>query len=315
MHAIPAKAAIAVTSFGTNSSLLLSRVGMSFSTAVGVTPLGRGTAAPAWARPRKTFLYACRCDSVRNVPSGLPALARGAGHCRLPRPVGSRGGGPTARVRPGRRTVREQGDPCLGERGQRGAMQWWPARPDQIRCIPVVRGPARDPAGLWGSPGRRPPPRPPAAPPERVSAAGLFGQIFPAGVQMTGELLADIEQWARLTGELVAQGSVARQAQPGGDLAEAAAIGQHPVHLSMPAPRPVRDLAGTRGSGRCGRSMAAAAASAAAASAAACAATAAGRCSLCSATARSTAPARLCHRCHRSATCTASGAPCAPPSA
>ncbi len=46
------------------------------------------------------------------------------------------------------------------------------------------------------------PPGPPAAQPGRVSAAELFGQLFPAGVQMTGELLADLEQWARLTGKL-----------------------------------------------------------------------------------------------------------------
>jgi hypothetical protein len=42
----------------------------------------------------------------------------------------------------------------------------------------------------------------PAGPPGRVSAAELFGQLFPAGVQLTGELLADLEQWARLTGKL-----------------------------------------------------------------------------------------------------------------
>lgn len=43
---------------------------------------------------------------------------------------------------------------------------------------------------------------PAAARPEGVSAAGFFGQLFPDGVQMTGELLADLEQWARLTGKL-----------------------------------------------------------------------------------------------------------------
>jgi len=49
----------------------------------------------------------------------------------------------------------------------------------------------------------------PAACPEGVSAAGLFGQLFPDGVQMTGELLADLEQWARLTGKLAACGRAA----------------------------------------------------------------------------------------------------------
>jgi len=42
-----------------------------------------------------------------------------------------------------------------------------------------------------------------------VSAAELFGQLFPSGVQMTRELLADLEQWARLTGKLAAHGSTA----------------------------------------------------------------------------------------------------------
>jgi hypothetical protein len=53
------------------------------------------------------------------------------------------------------------------------------------------------------------PPGPPAARPGHVSAADLFGQLFPSEVQMTGELLADLEQWARLTGKLAAHGSTA----------------------------------------------------------------------------------------------------------
>jgi hypothetical protein len=53
------------------------------------------------------------------------------------------------------------------------------------------------------------PPGPPAARPGRVSAAELFGQLFPAGVQLTGELLADLEQWARLTGKLASRGGPA----------------------------------------------------------------------------------------------------------
>jgi hypothetical protein len=51
-------------------------------------------------------------------------------------------------------------------------------------------------------PRQAPPPPPPAAPPRRMSAAELFGQLFPEGVQMTGQLLADLEQWARLTSKL-----------------------------------------------------------------------------------------------------------------
>jgi hypothetical protein len=53
------------------------------------------------------------------------------------------------------------------------------------------------------------PSEPPAARPGRVSAAELFGQIFPSGVQLTGELLADLEQWARLTGKLTSRGGAA----------------------------------------------------------------------------------------------------------
>ena len=53
--------------------------------------------------------------------------------------------------------------------------------------------------------------RPPARPPGRISAAELFGQLFPAGVQMTAELLADLEQWARLTSKLAAQDGTALQ--------------------------------------------------------------------------------------------------------
>jgi hypothetical protein len=34
-----------------------------------------------------------------------------------------------------------------------------------------------------------------------MSAAELFSQLFPDGVQMTGELFADLEQWIRLTGK------------------------------------------------------------------------------------------------------------------
>jgi hypothetical protein len=39
-----------------------------------------------------------------------------------------------------------------------------------------------------------------------MSAAELFSQLFPSGVQMTGELLTDMEQWARLTSKLATEG-------------------------------------------------------------------------------------------------------------
>ena len=74
-------------------------------------------------------------------------------------------------------------------------------------------GTSRQPAAPF--PGRprcprsRPGPQP--TPPGRISAAELFGQLFPAGVQMTAELLADLEQWARLTSKLAAQDGTALQ--------------------------------------------------------------------------------------------------------
>jgi len=39
------------------------------------------------------------------------------------------------------------------------------------------------------------------------SAAELFSQLFPDGVQLTGELFADLEQWVRLTSKLAAGGN------------------------------------------------------------------------------------------------------------
>jgi hypothetical protein len=54
-----------------------------------------------------------------------------------------------------------------------------------------------------------PAPQPPADQGEGMSAAELFGQLFPSGVRMTAELLADLEQWAHLTGKLSAHGTTA----------------------------------------------------------------------------------------------------------
>jgi hypothetical protein len=78
-------------------------------------------------------------------------------------------------------------------------------------------GTSRQPAAPAGPfprkprcPRSRPGPQP-TPPPGRISAAELFGQLFPAGVQMTAELLADLEQWARLTSKLAAQDGTALQ--------------------------------------------------------------------------------------------------------
>ena len=46
--------------------------------------------------------------------------------------------------------------------------------------------------------------KPQADQPGPMSAAELFSQLFPDGIQMTGELLADLAQWARLTSKLTA---------------------------------------------------------------------------------------------------------------
>ena len=82
------------------------------------------------------------------------------------------------------------------DRIRSGVYQWSPGQ----RAARQVPGPRRADGRL---------PEPPAARPERLSAAELFGQLFPSGVQMTGELLTDIEQWARLTGKLAARGTTA----------------------------------------------------------------------------------------------------------
>jgi hypothetical protein len=75
----------------------------------------------------------------------------------------------------------------------RSGVYQWSAGQRAARHVPRPR-----PAGN--------PPGPPTARPGRVSAAEVFGQLFPSGVQMTGELLADLEQWARLTGKLASHG-------------------------------------------------------------------------------------------------------------
>lgn len=81
---------------------------------------------------------------------------------------------------------------CRGgqlDRIRSGVYQWSAGR-RAARRVPAARQADVLPPGL------------PAARPGNVSAAELFGQLFPDGVQLTGELLADLEQWARLTGKL-----------------------------------------------------------------------------------------------------------------
>ena len=88
---------------------------------------------------------------------------------------------------------------CRGgqlDRIRAGVYQWSAGR-RAARRVPAARQHEAAPAG------------PPDAGPESVSAAGLFAQLFPDGVQMTGELLADLEQWARLTGKFASRSRAA----------------------------------------------------------------------------------------------------------
>jgi hypothetical protein len=78
--------------------------------------------------------------------------------------------------------------------GQRAAARQIPAACRPARIFPQQAPLAREPTG------------PSIRQPRRVPAAELFSQLFPSGVQMTGELLADLEQWARLTSKLAAAG-------------------------------------------------------------------------------------------------------------
>ena len=94
------------------------------------------------------------------------------------------------------------------DRIRSGVYQWSAGQRAAARHIPAARR-AR------GAPPRQAPvppeqARPSAQPPGRMSAAELFGQLFPAGVQMTAELLTDLEQWARLTSKLAAQDGTAQ---------------------------------------------------------------------------------------------------------
>jgi hypothetical protein len=95
------------------------------------------------------------------------------------------------------------------DRIRSGVYQWAAGQRAAARHIPPARR-ARE-----ALPRQAPVPqeqaRAAARPPGRLSAAELFGQLFPAGVQMTAELLADLEQWTRLTSKLAAQDGTALQ--------------------------------------------------------------------------------------------------------
>lgn len=107
------------------------------------------------------------------------------------------------------------------ERIRHGVYQWSGGhRAAPLPPQPAPPGPAPAPAaGVDASRWRTRPPAPPAprsetdrpeadSPEARAGAAPtavqLFEQLFPAGVTMTAELLADFEQWTRLTAKLAA---------------------------------------------------------------------------------------------------------------
>lgn len=96
------------------------------------------------------------------------------------------------------------------ERIRNGVYQWSggrraaPLPPSQV--APAYDGTVRS---AWPTAG---PARPSAAstvPAVEATTAALFEQLFPAGVQMTAELLTDFEQWARLTAKLAASARAA----------------------------------------------------------------------------------------------------------
>jgi hypothetical protein len=90
------------------------------------------------------------------------------------------------------------------DRIRSGVYQWSGGQRAAARHIPAPRRATRT------LPQQAPMPSEPAGPSARqhghMSAAEVFSLVFPSGVQMTGELLADLEQWARLTSKLASQG-------------------------------------------------------------------------------------------------------------
>jgi hypothetical protein len=85
------------------------------------------------------------------------------------------------------------------DRIRSGVYQWAAGRRAAVRDVPAPR---QDDALT---------PQPPADQREGAPATELFGKLFPSGVRMTADLLADLEQWAHLTGKLAARGAAAPQ--------------------------------------------------------------------------------------------------------
>ena len=90
------------------------------------------------------------------------------------------------------------------DRIRSGVYQWSAGQRAAARRIPEARRPAEPlpqqaliAAETAGPPARQPIP---------ISAAELFSQLFPGGVQMTGELFGDLEQLMQLTSKLATKG-------------------------------------------------------------------------------------------------------------
>ena len=81
----------------------------------------------------------------------------------------------------------------------------WSAGQRAARKVPAPRRPAEPvpPHALMPAT----PAASPACQPRHISAAELFTQLFPDGVQMTSELFTDLEQLIRLTSKLTARGN------------------------------------------------------------------------------------------------------------
>lgn len=89
------------------------------------------------------------------------------------------------------------------ERIRSGVYQW----ADGVRARRLVNAPTRPAAAAPARPAAPAVTSAPPARPARPSSAELFERLFPRGVRMTAELLADFEQWAELTEKLTAYAS------------------------------------------------------------------------------------------------------------
>lgn len=139
----------------------------------------------------------------------------------------------------------------------------------------------------------------------REAGVPLFPQVGAVySSRMLGCRPVPSRRGARRAGAGEPVDGVAGQTEPGGDLADIAALGEQLVYVDVPgrvrwAIRPVRGARSGGGAGSGAGSTPRAAVVGAV--------TTASRCCCCRVTARSTASSRLCHRCQPSAACTASG--------